>query len=247
MFRYRFLKSAAIALGLYGVLGLLIAAAMLVVGVSTFGQVTSLQRTLESERGALVQSIKTVSGTLRDTAGATSDFQKSIDNARGSADQASRLANDSAGTFRQMGASMAVISILGFQPLAGIAPQFTSSADQLQQMAISLGATRDALAQNTSDVGRVGTDLSNLQVQLDAVAVSLSQPGVLGLETQGLLPFQVAFYGMCLLVILQSAFAIVAGIALYRLQRSLGAEPLFPHIRRATTIDADEHGRVRAS
>jgi hypothetical protein len=247
MFRYRFLKSAAIALGLYGVLGLLIAAAMLVVGVSTFGQVTSLQRTLESERGALVQSIKTVSGTLRDTAGATSDFQKSIDNARGSADQASRLANDSAGTFRQMGASMAVISVLGFQPLAGIAPQFTSSADQLQQMAISLGATRDALAQNTSDVGRVGTDLSNLQVQLDAVAVSLSQPGVLGLETQGLLPFQVAFYGMCLLVILQSAFAIVAGIALYRLQRSLGAEPLFPHIRRATTIDADEHGRVRAS
>ena len=247
MFRYRFLKSAAIALGLYGVLGLLIAAAMLVVGVSTFGQVTSLQRTLESERGALVQSIKTVSGTLRDTAGATSDFQKSIDNARGAADQASRLANDSAGTFRQMGASMAVVSILGFQPLASIAPQFTSSADQLQQMAISLGTTRDALAQNTSDVGRVGTDLSNLQVQLDAVAVSLSQPGVLGLETQGLLPFQVAFYGMCLLVILQSAFAIVAGIALYRLQRSLGAEPLFPHIRRATTIDADEHGRVRAS
>ena len=247
MFRYRFLRSAAIALGLYGLLGLFIAAAMLVVGISTFGQVTSVQRTLESERVALVGSIRTVSGTLRDTAGATSDFQKSIDNARGAADQASKLANDSAGTFRQMGASVAVISILGFQPLAGIAPQFTSSADQLQQMAITLGTTRDALAQNRADVARVATDLSDLQVQLDAVAASLSQPGVLGLEPQGLLPFQVAFYGMCLLVILQSAFAIVAGVVLYQLQRALGAEPLFPHVRRATTIDADERGRVRAS
>lgn len=228
MFRYRFLRSAAVALGLYGVLGLLIAAAMLVVGISTFGQVTSLQQTLESERLALVRSIRTVSGTLRDTAGATSDFQMSIDNARGAADQASKLANDSAGTFRQMGSSAAVISILGFQPLAGIAPQFTSSADQLQQMAISLGATRDALAQNRSDVQRVGADLSDLQVQLDAVAASLSQPGLLGLEPQGLLPFQVAFYGMCLLVILQSAFAIVAGVVLYRLQSASETGPK-PH------------------
>ena len=248
MFRYRFLRSAAIALGLYGVLGLFIAAAMLIVGISTFAQVITLQTTLESERVALVQSIRTVSGTLRDTAAATTDFQKSIDNARGAADQASSLANTSAGTFRGLGTNLAALTIFGFQPLAGIAPQFASSADQLQQLAISLGATRDALAQNASDVQRVGGDLGQLQLQLDAVASSLSQPGVLGLEPQGLLPFQVAFYGMCLLVILQSAFALVAGVVLYRLQRALGAEPLFPHVRRtATTIDAAEPDRVRAS
>ena len=248
MFRYRSLRSAAIALGLYGVLGLFIAAAMLIVGISTFAQVITLQTTLESERVALVQSIRTVSGTLRDTAAATTDFQKSIDNARGAADQASSLANTSAGTFRGLGTNLATLTILGFQPLAGIAPQFASSADQLQQLAISLGATRDALAQNGSDVQRVGADLGQLQQQLDAVATSLSQPGVLGLEPQGLLPFQIAFYGMCLLVILQSAFALVAGVVLYRLQRALGAEPLFPHVRRtATTIDAAEPDRVRAS
>src|SRR5919199_4995669 len=97
MFRYQFLRSAAIALGMYGVLGLFIAAAMLVVGISTFGQVLTLQTTLESERVALVQSIRTVSATLRDTAAATVDFQKSIDNARSAADQASVLANSSAG------------------------------------------------------------------------------------------------------------------------------------------------------
>src|SRR5712692_4393292 len=183
MFRYRFLRSAAIALGAYGVLGLIIGVAMLVVGTTTFGQVKALQATLENERGALVQSIRTVSSTLHDTAGATADFQRSIDSARGAADQASRLANDSAGTFRDMGANLGGITILGFQPLAGLSPQFARSADQLQQLAISLGVTRQALAQNGTDVQRVGADLNLLQTQLDLVAASLSQPGVLGLDT----------------------------------------------------------------
>jgi hypothetical protein len=251
MVRYRFLRMAAIALGAYGILGLIIAAAMLAVGISTFNRVSTLQNTLELERQSLVQSIRTVSGTLRDTSAATGQFQQSINGARASADQASQLANSSAGTFRDLGTRVATINVLGIQPLASLGPQFNSSADQLQQLAISLGSTRDSLAQNGGDVGRVGTDLAALQAQLDTIATSLNQPGVLGLDAQSLLPFQLAFYGMCLLVIVQSAFSIIAGVVLYRLQRALGGEPLFPHINRgertATTSDAVERGRVRVS
>jgi uncharacterized phage infection (PIP) family protein YhgE len=247
MFRYRFLRSAALALVAYGILGLAIATAMLVVGISTFSQVAALQRTLESERSSLVQSIKTVSATLHDTAGATTNFQQSIAQARAAADQASSLANSSAGTFRQLGAEAGAINVFGVQPLSGVAPQFSTSADQLQQLAISLGSARDALSQNGGDVGRVGGDLNQLQGQLESVATSLSQPGVLGLDAQSLLPFQVAFYGMCLLVILQSAFSIAAGVALYRLSQALGADALFPHIRTATTIDGAGRGQLRAS
>lgn len=245
MFRYRSLRWAAVALVAYGILGLVIAAAMLVVGISTFSQVVALQRTLESERGNLVQSIHTVSATLHDTASATTNFQQSVDQARVSADQASTLANTSAGTFRSLGTAVGAISVLGVQPLAGLGPQFNSSADQLQQLAISLGSARDALAQNGNDVGHVGGDLNQLQGQLDSVATSLSQPGVLGLDAQSLVPFQVAFYGMCLLVILQSAFSIVAGVALHRLARALGAEALFPHVRKATTIDGAGRGQLQ--
>ena len=239
MIRYRFLRSAAVALELYGILGLAIAAAMLVVGISTFGQVASLQRTLDQERTSLVQSIRIVSGTIHDTASATTDFQRSIDSARSGADTASSLANNTVGTFRSMADSVDV-SIFGLRPLAGLAPQFAQSADQLQQLAISLGTTRDALAQNGADVGRVGGDLNQLQQQLDALATSLNQPGVLTFGSQTLLPFQVAFYGMCLLVILQSAFSIVAGVALYRLQRALGSGALFPHLRRSALPEASD-------
>jgi uncharacterized phage infection (PIP) family protein YhgE len=254
MFRARFLRSAAVALVVYGALGLVITLAMLVVGISTFGQVALLRSNLDSERLALVQSMRTVSATLRDTSGATGDFQRSIENARGAADRASELANNSAGTFRQLGDDLGAITILGVAPLASAQPQLDQTADQLQQLAITMGSTRDALAQNRADVGRVGADLSLLQAQLDAMASTLNQPGILGLDPQAMLPFQVAFYAMCLLVILQSVFAIVAGIALYRLQRALGAtEPLFQFdnwrsgLRTATTTDGDAHDRVRTS
>jgi hypothetical protein len=238
MFRTRFLRSAAVAFGIYGVLGLLIATTMLVVGSSTFGQVATLSTTLERERTALIESIRTASGTLRDTANATADFQRSIDTARGAADQASVLANDSAGTFRDLGASVKSLSFFGVQPLAGLGPQFDRSADQLQQLAVSLGTTREALGQNGSDVQRVGADLSLLQQQLDAVAASLNTPGVLGLDTRALVPFQIAFYGMCLLVILQSAFSIVAGMVLSRLAEALGDLPLFPHAQGRRALPA---------
>ena len=234
MFRFGFLRTAAIALEIYGVLGLFITAAMLVVGYGTFRQVSVLQGGLERERASFVQSIRTVSTTLADTAASTTNFQRSIDGARSSADSASSLANQSAGTFRELGRSLN-ITIFGLQPLAGLAPQFDQSADQMQQLAISLGNTRDALGQNVADVRRVGGDLQQLQRQLDAVAAALEQPGLLG-ASQELLPFEIAFYGMCLLVFLQSLFAVVAGAALFRLQRALGSQPLFPHLQRRPAL-----------
>src|ERR1700680_73221 len=106
MFSSRFLRLAALGLWGYGLLGVVVALAMLMGGFSAFQQLTSLQKTSDAQRTAVVQSVRGMSGTLRDTASATSDFQHSIDTARSSADQASKLANDSAGTFRSMGATL---------------------------------------------------------------------------------------------------------------------------------------------
>ncbi|MDQ6671345.1 MAG: hypothetical protein M3069_11455 [Chloroflexota bacterium] len=247
MFGSRFLRSVAVALWLYGLLGIVIAAGLLLVGYSVFSQVTGLQGTLEGERTAVVQSVRGMSATLRDTAAATSDFQRSIESARSSADQASRLANDSAGTFRSMGGSLTSLTFLGLQPLAALQPQFDHSADQLQQLAISLGSTREALAQNGSDVGRVGGDLTSLQTQLDGLATSLDQPGVLGFDARSLLPFQLAFYALCLMILVQSAFSILAGLVLYRVQRHLGEHPLLPAPERRNLLQVTSSEPERLS
>jgi len=220
-----------------------------IVGTSTFQQVTSFQKTLESERSAIVQSVRGMSGILRDTAAATTDFQRSIDVARSSADQASSMANDSAGTFRSMGNSFSSLTFLGLQPLAGFQPQFDRSADQLQQLAISLGSTREALGQNSSDVARVGGDLTSLRAQLDALAISLGQPGVLGFDARGLLPFEIAFYAICSLILVQSVFSIIAGSVLFRLQRALSANSMLALSSKTATTNGvlEEACRARTS
>lgn len=231
MFGSRTLRTAAIALMLYGILGLGIAAAMVFVGSTTFNRIATLQASLERERATLVGSLRAAATMLGDSANVSRSFQGSIDGARSSADTASKLANDTAGTFRDMSGTMN-LSVFGVQPLAGLAPQFSRGAEQLQRLAISLGSTRDALAQNNTSMQNVTTDLQQLQGQLNAVASSLDQPGVLGLDPQTLLPFQIAVFGICLLLILQSAFSIVAGIALFRVQRALGTQYLFPFLAR---------------
>ena len=248
MFSYRFLQGAAIALCCYGVLALAITAVVLFVGYGTFNQVDGIQAALETNRVALVRSLRTVSATVKDTATSTNDFQTSIEGARTSADTASKLANDTAGTFREMATSLN-ITIFGLQPLAGIAPQFNNSASQLQQLAISLGTTRDALGQNRADVQRVGTDLTQLNAQLDSIATSLDRPGVLGLGTQALAPFQVAFYGICLLALLQALFSIVGGVVLFRLQRLLHSESRLATVRTATStaVHGGAHDLARLS
>jgi uncharacterized phage infection (PIP) family protein YhgE len=212
----RFLRVAGVALALYGVLGLAVSVAITVVTASLFARVTDLASTIDQERAALVTSIRTASTTLRDTSAATTQFQNSIASARGAADQASSLANDSAGTFRDLATSVKTLNLFGVQPLAALGPQFDRSADQLQQLAISLGTTREALAQNGSDIGRVGGDLTQLQTQLDTVANSLSPPNGLVFDDSGLLPFKVAVYGMCSLMAVQSLFSLVAGLMLIR-------------------------------
>jgi hypothetical protein len=125
------------------------------------------------------------------------------------------------------------------QPLATVAPQFAQSADQLQRLAIALGGTRDALSNNVDDIGRVGTDLAQLQRQLDTVATTLDRPGLFGPGT--LLPFQLAYYGMCLLVIAQSVFSLIAGIFLFQLQRPTES----PLALRTATTNGDVRDPVR--
>src|SRR5260370_32675829 len=103
MFGYRFLRSVAVALGAYGVLGLFIGAAMLSVGMTTFGQVTTLQATLENERVALVKSIRTVSATLHDTAGGTAAVQPRVDSPRGPGAQVRPVAHETGATNFHLG------------------------------------------------------------------------------------------------------------------------------------------------
>ena len=93
MFRYRFLRSAAFALAAYGVLGLFIGGAMLLVGYTAFDQVTRLSAALEREREieharrALLEE-RAESGERVEALGGFEQVRSSRDGRRGSLAQA---------------------------------------------------------------------------------------------------------------------------------------------------------------
>ncbi len=157
---------------------------------------------------------------LGDSAGATAQFQHTLDGARQSADSAAGLASQTSGTFREM-AQAVQVQVFGFEPLGGLAPQFQQSADQLDQLASTLAATRDALQGNATRVQQVGGDLRGVQQQVDNLATTLDRAGVLMAPTEVETPLKVAFYGMCALFALQSLFSLLAGIALLREHESI--------------------------
>lgn len=218
MVRSSFVRAAGLALALYGALGILVCVAVVVVGVKTFVHVQTLVGSLDQERVALAGSVRSMAGTLGQASTGSSDVEQSIAQAQQAASDGSTLARTSAGTFRSLAQALN-FQILGAQPFQTAVPQLQQTANQLDQMAGSLGGTSQALGKSRSDVGAIGTDLGTIQQQMNALADTLQQPNAFGLSSSELLPLEVAFAGMCLLMFLQSVFSVLAGLALMHLAR----------------------------
>lgn len=218
-----FIRTAGIAFALYGILGVAIAGFMLLVGRATFDELERLRASFDRDRTALVQSLRTVGRTIGAAGESTGSFDGSLASAQNSANTASQLAFETSNTFRTMAQQMQ-LQVFGIQPLVTLAPQFEQGAEQLLQLAITMGDTRDAMSTNRSQISRVTSELAQLQREVGQVADSFDR-STQSLAAPGqLLPFQVAFYGMSGLVLIQSLFSLVAGFALMRHRERIRVE-----------------------
>lgn len=228
MYRALFLRTAGVALAFYGVIGIFVVAATVLVGTTAFSEIARSREVLNQERTRVVDSLRTLSRTFADASAATGNVQQSLNGARDSANSASRLAADTATSFRGLAQSVQ-LDVFGIQPFGGLAPQFDLSASQLDELSVTLRATQDSLGQNSRDILRVGSDLAAVQRQVTVLADTLAGMDLMAASgQQSFLPLQVAFFGLCLLLGLQSLFALIAGVALLRYasgvrMRALGA------------------------
>jgi hypothetical protein len=221
MYGVRFLQTAGLAFAVYSLVGWFVAVAMLIVGGLTFTQIDRSREAVDQERRDVVTALRTLGSTFGDAAAATDSFDVSLGGARDSAMAASRLATDNAASFRSLAAAVQV-QVFGIQPLAGLAPQFEQTAGQLDDLAVTLANTGTALGQNSADITRVSRDLAVAQRQIDDVAGLVEDIDILAASGQAaLLPFKVAYFGMCVLVVLQSLFTFIGGLALLRHARLL--------------------------
>lgn len=146
----------------YAAIGLLLIVAAVAMGLPMVGRV---QRIADSANG----SIQAAAGSARAASEALAGFDDSLTQAEESASDAAALSRDAAGTLDGLAAAMNV-SILGTQPLVGLADDFAASADQLVQLGDSLEQIGQALATSQGDVDQVTLELQGLSDQLTELA-----------------------------------------------------------------------------
>jgi hypothetical protein len=146
----------------YAAFGLMLLVAAMAMGLP---MVDRVQRIADSANG----SIQAAALSAQAATDALAGFDDSLAQAQQSASNAATLSRDAAGTLDGLAAAMNV-SILGTQPLIGLADDFAASADQLTQLGGSLDQIGQAMATSQGDLDRVAVELQLLTDQLTELA-----------------------------------------------------------------------------
>ena len=139
---------------------------LLIVAVATgLPMVARVQRIADSANG----SLQAAAGSAQAATDALAGFDDSLGQAQQSAADAATLSRDAAQTLNGLSSAMSV-SILGTQPLVGLADDFAASADQLLQLGESLEQIGQAMDTSQGDVDNVAREMSVLTDELTALA-----------------------------------------------------------------------------
>jgi len=193
----------------YAGVGLLLLIVALAAGLP---MIVRVERIADSATGSLEAAARSAEAA----ADALSGFDDSLTQSQASAANAAALSRDAAQTLDGLSAAMN-LSILGAQPLLGLADDFADSADQLTELGGSLDEIGQALATNQGDVHRVSTELQALTEELTTLA------GVTEVELSGgSPPLSWLFLGFLAWLAVQVVAAGLAGLLLIRGAASRG-------------------------
>ena len=195
------LAAAIIALGGVGLAAAVLGAALVMPQLARLDEVL----------GRSDDALATAATAARRASDAFDGFDASLDDAVAAAGEAAGLASRSATTARGLAAAMQ-LTILGTQPLIGLAGSFEQSAQDLEGLGGSLATMGTALGQNRSDLAALETADTSAGRRTWA---ALAQPA----RVPAIMPIGV---GLLLLLALQSAGVLLVGLAL---RRGIAAPP----------------------
>jgi len=188
----------------YAILGFVLVAFGAFTGLELAAQVERLSGTADEALSAAARATEAAADSFTAVDGSLSDAQTSADSAAG-------LAREAAGSLRSLAAAMDV-SILGTQPLQGLAAAFETNADQADALAGTLDAVGESLGDTRTEIARIGPELSSLSEELRTLG---TEP-----EAAAAAPGLRLFVVLLLVWLVMQAFAsLVAGLVLLRSPR----------------------------
>lgn len=185
----------------YGAVGILLVVLGGVVGLGVADRVERLTDDLDATLTAAARATDTA-------AEAFDDVDLSLAEARASADTAAALARDASGTLTSLATAMS-LSLFGAQPLLPLADDFTTSADQAEELADTLDSVAGSLGETRTEVAEIGPQLGLLSDRLTDLGARTTDTGT---------PPPVRLLVIVLLawVLMQAVGSAVAGLALIR-------------------------------
>jgi hypothetical protein len=208
----RALRIAGWSLVAYGLTGLLLLVLALVIGT---GPVTSAEELLASLDGTL----QAAADTARSSSTALRSVDAGMHQAEAGTRDAATLVGSAAATSGQLADAMG-LTILGTQPLAGLADDFRTIGTQLSSLGTSLSTVGDALATSTTDLAAVRDDVEQLAVEVE-LARARTGPG----SGFGAGSLRLAYLAMLAWLVLPAIGALALGVGLLRAERGVRISP----------------------
>ena len=180
-----------IALVAYGVIGIVIFAAVAAAINRPLERVGELSQSVEEQRTALIDTMQQTEDTIREMSGGVRRMDASLEDAQAAVDRSSLIADGVALSMYQLRDSMNVtIPILNTQPLAGLAPSFDQAGQQLQLLAADLTTIGTSLETNQGDVVLTADSLVSLADSVGTLTETVRDgPGV-GISEEALDAFR---------------------------------------------------------
>jgi len=216
----RWRRWAPLALIAYGLVGLAFLAASAVLVSQPLEQLGELGSTAETQRAALVRSLRSTSRTLDDAARGFSGFGESLGIARRSTARAADLSRDVSTTMSSLATAMNV-TVFGVQPLAELGPGFERAAAQLRELGTDLDGIGTAMVRNADDVERARGDLLGLRSQVDELALAAERTQIPLGSPIALAALRLGLYALIAWLAAPAVASLLLGVALWRASRDI--------------------------
>ncbi|MEX2184521.1 MAG: hypothetical protein WEC14_08735 [Chloroflexota bacterium] len=166
-----------LSLGLigYGVVGLVLAMAGLLVLVSVGGRVTSAVDRTSAQVESLVATLEGSSRVLRDAGSSAISFAVTLERTPPSVRQVASTMGNLQGNLRTVESQLGSLSILGARPLADVARLFGQMATDIDGLDTRLEGIAADLEDNKAKLLTNATSLKALGDRLDAIAADLDR------------------------------------------------------------------------
>jgi hypothetical protein len=213
--RRRWLRAVGTVLIAYGVLGILLFAAVAYAVERPIDEAGRLTVSIEGQRGALLASLEQASATIDEAAAGMRGMDASLEQAGQATERASLLSIGVATSMYELRNAME-LTVFGVQPLIGLAAGFDESGRQLELLAQDVAEIGTALEANRDDAGAVADSLAELSQAVAQLTEAVREGPSLEVSSDALEGMRLAIYGVIAWMLALAVGCVAGGVACWR-------------------------------